>query len=94
MDEKELVHDAAHNRYVRHMEPKDAFVSYRMEGDKKILTHIEVHPSFRGTGLGAEFAEQVFERVISEGVEAGITCTYMRHLAGTRPDWAAHFGLA
>ena len=93
-DVADTLHDAAAQRYVLRMEPADAFASYEMEGDTKVLTHVEVDPAWRGTGLGERFAGEVLNRVLAEGGKARITCPYMRGLAAKHPVWAAHYGLA
>ena len=54
----------ASQRFIRHMAPVDAFVSYHWQGDRMVMAHIEVDPSLRGTGLGARFAAEVFDAVV------------------------------
>ncbi len=51
-----LVHDPKSQRFIRHMAPSDAFVSYAWQGERMILGHIEVDPALRGTGTGAKVA--------------------------------------
>lgn len=58
-----LVHDRKSQRFIRHMTPTDAFVSYVWQGDRMVLGHIEVEPALRGTGAGARVAAEVFEHL-------------------------------
>jgi len=58
-----LVHDKKSQRFVRHMAPSDAFVSYTWQVERMVLGHIETDASLRGSGLGARFAAQVIEHL-------------------------------
>lgn len=88
-----LIHDERAQRFIRHMAPSDAFVSYVWQGDRMVMTHIEVDPSFRGSGLGARFATEVFEEVESRAHEIRLTCPFLRKVALTRPEWRKKFKL-
>lgn len=88
-----VIHEPHAQRFVRYMRPNDAFVSYTWRGDTIILTHIEVDPVHRGTGLGARLARQVFAMVRSLGATARISCPFMRKVAASAPEDRAFFGL-
>lgn len=88
-----LVHDEGSQRFVRHMAPSDAFVSYVWQGERMVLTHIEVDPSLRGSGIGARFAAEVFDAVLGRAHDIRITCSFLRRVAATRADWRGKFGL-
>ena len=88
-----LIHEERAQRFVRHMAPSDAFVSYVWQGDRMILTHIEVDPSFRGSGLGARFAAEVFEEIETRSHEIRLTCPFLRKVGGTRANWRKKFNL-
>lgn len=88
-----LVHDERAQRFIRHMAPSDAFVSYVWQGDRMVLTHIEVAPSLRGNGLGARFAFEVFEEIENRPHEIRLTCPFLRRVALTRPEWRRKFKL-
>lgn len=88
-----LIHEERAQRFVRHMAPSDAFVSYVWQGDRMILTHIEVDPSFRGSGLGARFAAEVFEEIETRFHEIRLTCPFLRKVGGTRANWRKKFNL-
>ena len=88
-----LIHDETGQRYLRHMAPSDAFVSYHWQGERMVMTHIEVDPSLRGTGAGARFATEVFESVENRPHEIRLTCPFLRKVAATRPEWRQKFGI-
>lgn len=75
------------------MSPSDAFVSYVWQCDRMVLTHIEVDPSFRGSGLGSRFATEVFEEIEDRPHEIRLTCPFLRKVALTRPEWRMKFNL-
>jgi glutaredoxin len=88
-----LVHDERGQRFVRHMAPSDAFVSYHWQGDRMVLGHIETDPSLRGTGLGTRFATEVFDLVQYRPHEIRLTCPFLRKIAASRPEWRQKFAL-
>lgn len=88
-----LIHHETSQRFLRHMAPSDAFVSYVWQGDRMVLTHIEVDPSLRGSGVGARFAAEVFDEIINRPHEIRLTCPFLRRVGATRPEWRAKFGL-
>jgi predicted GNAT family acetyltransferase len=88
-----LVHDEHSQRFIRHMAPSDAFVSYSWQGDRMVLTHIEVDPSLRGSGIGARFAAEVFEEIKSRPYEIRLTCPFLRRVAYSRAEWREKFNL-
>ena len=88
-----LVHDKKSQRFVRHMAPSDAFVSYTWQGDRMVLGHIETDPALRGSGLGARFATEVFEHLETADHEIRLTCPFLRRVGATRPNWREKFQL-
>lgn len=88
-----LIHDKTSQRYVRHMAPQDAFVSYSWQGERMVLGHIEVAESLRGSGVGAGFAAEVFRHLEQAPHEIRLTCPFLRRVAQTRPEWRRKFNL-
>ncbi|MAZ22976.1 N-acetyltransferase [Roseovarius sp.] len=88
-----VIHDAKAQRFLRHMLPSDAFVSYRWQGDRMILSHIEIDPALRGSGLGAHFAAEVFERLLPSSHDIRLACPFLRQVARTRAAWREKFNL-
>lgn len=91
----ELVHDAKLQRFIHHMKPTDAFVSYVWESASAtptmILDHVEVSKTTRGSGLGARFAVQVLEHLQDSETDIKITCSFLLRVARTRPIWREKF---
>ena len=81
-----LVHDKKSQRFVRHMAPSDAYVSYTWQGDRMVPGHIETDPALRGSGLGARFAIEVFEHQETAEHEVCLTCPFLRRVGATRPN--------
>ena len=88
-----LVHEDHAQRFVRYMAPRDAFVSYAWQGDRMVLTHIEVPEGQRGNGIGQSLAEEVFDAVRFRPHEVRLTCPFLRKIAMTRADWRDTFNL-
>lgn len=88
-----LVHDKKSQRFVRHMAPSDAFVSYTWQGDRMVLGHIETDTSLRGSGLGARFAAEVFEHLEAVEHEIRLTCPFLWRVGTTRENWREKFNL-
>lgn len=88
-----LVHDERSRRFIRHMAPSDAFVSYIWQGDRMVLTHIEIDPGLRGRGLGARLAAEVFAALNDRPHEIRLTCPFLRRVGLSRPQWREKFAL-
>lgn len=88
-----LIHDERSQRFVRHMAPSDAFVSYVWQGERMVLSHIEVDRALRGKGVGARFAAEVFEEIENRPHDIRLTCPFLRRVALTRPKWRQKFNL-
>ena len=86
------IHYPGQQRVVWHLPPQDAFASYSIRGNGTLVFgHIETPPSLRGTGLGAKLAKELFDWIEASGLEASITCSFLRRVAASRPDWAAAY---
>lgn len=88
-----LLHDEKSRRFIRHMAPSDAFVSYTWQGERMVLGHIETDPSLRGIGLGARFATEVFEHLEHAPHDVRLTCPFLRRVGATRAEWRKKFQL-
>ena len=88
-----LVHDEKGQRLVRWMAPRDAFVSYRWQGERMILTHAEVAPELQGQGFGTRLATDAFDMLAPRSHDIRLACPFLIRVARTRPEWRARFGL-
>lgn len=89
----ELIHDEQNQRFIRRMEPSDGFVTYRWQGERMVLNHIEIDPSLRGTGVGERFAKEVLTHLQDSPLEIRLTCPYLRHVARSNEGWRKKFGI-
>jgi arsenate reductase-like glutaredoxin family protein len=88
-----LIHDETSHRFVRHMAPTDAFVSYSIKNDRMVLGHIEVAPSLHGSGLGTRLAGEVFDALLDSDHQLRITSPFLRRVAEARPEWRRKFNI-
>ena len=88
-----LVHDPKGQRFIRHMAPSDAFVSYTWQGDCMVLGHIEVDAALRGSGIGPKVAIEVFQQLENTNHDIRITCPFLKRVGATRTQWREKFQL-
>lgn len=86
------LHYAHQQRIVWHMPHGDAFASYSMRLDGTyVFGHIEVPLAKRGTGLGARLAEELFDWIATNRVNALLTCSFLRRVAASKQKWSEQF---
>ena len=88
---EKISHEADKNRFVLAMQPEDATLNYHWQGDTMVLNHVEVPTSARGGGMGARFAMAVFGKLLDAPHPVRITCTFMRKVARSKPEWQKAF---
>lgn len=89
---RRAIHYPHQQRVVWHMEPSDAFASYSLREDGTfVFGHIETPSALRGSGLGARLAAELFAWIEESGTKALLTCTFLRRVAASKPDWAAAY---
>lgn len=89
--ERRMLHDEANGRYFWPMLPGDAFASYVMRDGRRIVGHIEVDKSLRGTGLGARLARELLTHLEQDFVATRLTCSFLRKVARSDRSWAERF---
>ncbi|MGK7389086.1 MAG: GNAT family N-acetyltransferase [Candidatus Cyclobacteriaceae bacterium M2_1C_046] len=57
-----------------------AFVDYRLQGNKLIITHTEVSEQLKGTGTARKLVDKAWEYGNSEGYQVIAECSYAAHL--------------
>lgn len=62
-----------------------AFVAYRRDGNRMVLTHTEVPEAMSGRGVGSKLVRGVLDRLLREGVAVRPRCEFIaayieRHL--------------
>lgn len=88
-----LIHDEQRQRFIHPMQPSDAFVSYRWQGERMVLNHIEIDRSLRGTGVGERFAQEVLTHLQDSPLEIRLTCPYLRYVASTNEQWRKKYAV-
>ena len=89
---RRAIHYPHQQRVVWHMEPSDAFASYSLREDGTfVFGHIETPSALRGSGLGARLAAELFAWIAESGIKALLTCSVLRRVAASKPDWAARY---
>ena len=86
------IHFPEQQRIVWHMQPRDAFASYSMRNEGPLVFgHIETPTELRGTGLAAKLALELFDWLEQNGVDARLTCSFLRKVAASDPKWTSRF---
>lgn len=64
------------------------FIDYQWRGDRQVLLHTEVLPTFEGRGIGAALARFVFEDAIASGRRLTVKCPFLRTYLERHPQHA------
>lgn len=70
-------HDADLQRFEIRQDGATAVAEYQRAGNTLILTHTEVPPALRGTGLGNELARAAFEYARDQHLRVLPRCPFM-----------------
>ncbi|RMA64403.1 GNAT family N-acetyltransferase [Ulvibacter antarcticus] len=92
LEELEIVHDKANNRYTMMVEGATARVNYELKNDKMYLVYSEVPLSLRGKGIGKVLVEKTFEKLTQEGHSAVAVCGYVKSVAANSEKWSKIIG--
>ncbi|MBR3189849.1 GNAT family N-acetyltransferase [Bosea sp. (in: a-proteobacteria)] len=65
-----------------------AFAVYRSDGDRILVTHIEVPPAFNGRGIGSQLAEGIFRIARASGRRVVPHCSFVADWARRHPDYS------
>ena len=89
--ERRMLHQPQQGRFVWPMMPSDAFASYVVRDNRRIVGHIEVDSSLRGSGFGRELANELLQELCHDNQETFLTCGFLRKVASENPHWAKCF---
>ncbi len=64
-----------------------AFVEYRRDGDRIVLTHTEVPASLSGQGVGSKLVAGVLDRIRSEGGTVVAQCEFVSAFIRRHPGY-------
>jgi predicted GNAT family acetyltransferase len=64
-----------------------AFVEYRRDGDRIVLTHTEVPDALSGQGVGSKLVAGVLDRIRSEGATVVAQCGFVAAFIRRHPGY-------
>ena len=64
-----------------------AFVEYRREGDRIVLTHTEVPDALSGQGVGSKLVAGVLDRIRSQGSMVVAQCEFVAAFVERHPGY-------
>ena len=78
--------DVARQRYELEVEGGLAFVDYRRDGRKVIMTHAEVPPALRGGGVGSALVKGALALVRERGEKVVPLCSFVAQYMRRHPE--------
>jgi uncharacterized protein len=78
--------DSARRRFVLEVGGELAFVDYRRDGGKLLLTHAEVPAALRGGGVGSELVKGTLQLVRQRGEKVVPLCSFVAHYMQRHPE--------
>lgn len=57
-------------------ETRTVFADYAVQGERRILLHVEADPALRGTGAAGAFMQALAEHARAEGLKLTPRCSY------------------
>jgi predicted GNAT family acetyltransferase len=65
-----------------------AELSYRREGKRITVTHVEVDARYEGKGYGKQLVAEVVKYAREEKLEVAATCPFAKHVFESAPDYS------
>jgi predicted GNAT family acetyltransferase len=84
----EVVEDVAGNRFEMAFPGGRAFASFRSDGDRLIVTHVEVPSAFNGQGLGSRLVSGIFQIARASGRRIVPACPFAADWSRRHPEFA------
>jgi predicted GNAT family acetyltransferase len=85
----ELTDNAARHRYEMEVDGAVAFVEYRRDGDRLVLTHTEVPDASSGRGAGSRIARAVLDDVRVRGLRVKPQCEFIAGFIARHPQYGS-----
>lgn len=57
-------------------ETRTVFADYAVQGDTRVILHVEAHPALRGSGAAGQFMQALSEHARAEGLKLAPRCSY------------------
>src|SRR5215469_14543652 len=83
----------AEGRLVHREGDLEGFLTYRVEGDRLVITHTEVPEAIGDEGIGGELVRRAVELAASRGLTVVPLCPFARHWLSTHADVRATVGV-
>lgn len=86
----DVVDEPARERFVIDLDGKEAFLQYRLNGNRLILIHTEVPEELGGQGLAGRLVRAAADRATREHLTVVPVCPYARRWIEEHPDVTGH----
>lgn len=77
---------SAHQRYELDVDGGLAFIDYRRDGRKVVMTHAEVPPALRGGGVGSALVQGALAIVRERGEKVVPLCSFVDQYMRRHPE--------
>ena len=57
-------------------ETRTVFADYAVQGDTRVILHVEADPALRGTGAAGRFMQALAEHARAQGLQLAPRCSY------------------
>jgi predicted GNAT family acetyltransferase len=85
----DVVDEPTRDRFVIDLDGKEAFLQYRLNGNRLVLVHTEVPEELGGQGLGGRLVRAAADRAAREHLTVVPLCPYARRWMQEHPDVTA-----
>ena len=86
MDELEVKHNPAENRFETWIEGRLSKLDYLEDGNNIVMTHVGVHPEDRGQGVAAKLTEVALEYARGKSLRVIPMCSYVAAYIRSNPQ--------
>lgn len=83
-----VVENVAGNRFEMAFPGGLAFASFRRDGERLIVTHVEVPTAFNGQGLGSRLVHGIFEMARASGRSVVPACSFAAAWTSRHPEFS------
>jgi len=76
VEKLEIVHNESENRFEAWIEGKFCKLDYLHDGDTILITHVGVHPEFRGQGIAGKLVQVSLDYAIEKSLRVIPMCSF------------------
>lgn len=88
MENLEVIHNQAAQRFEINLDGHTALIDYRKRGDDiYVLVHTEVPPAFEGKGIGGRLVKGALEQIKAEGKQFVPLCSFIAAYVRRHPEY-------